>query len=91
MPPPVTLTGCLEVSTDGGSFRLNDIEGADAPKSRSWRSGFLRKHAAPVTLAEPLDRAALTPNVGRRVAASGQLAGRELTVSVLRVVGPSCN
>jgi len=31
MPPPVTLTGCLEVSTDGDSFRLNDVEGADAP------------------------------------------------------------
>jgi hypothetical protein len=91
MPPLVTITGCLEISTDGDSFRLSDVEGVDAPKSRSWRSGFLKKRPAPVTLADPPDRKALTTNVGRRVAATGQLAGRDLTVSSLHVVGSSCN
>ena len=91
MPAPVTITGCLEVSTDGDTFRLSDIEGADAPKSRSWRTGFFKKRPAPVILAEPVDRQALTANVGHRVAATGQLASRELKVSSLRVVGSSCN
>jgi hypothetical protein len=91
MPTLVTITGCLEISTDGDTFRLSDVEGADAPKSRSWRSGFLKKRTAPVTLVEPHDRQTLTSNVGRRVAATGQLASRELRVSSLRVVGSSCN
>jgi len=88
---PVTITGCLEVSTDGDTFRLNDIEGAEAPKSRSWRTGFFKKRPAPVVLVEPPDRKALTANVGHRVAATGQLDSRELKVSSLRVVGSSCN
>jgi hypothetical protein len=90
-PAPVTITGCLEVSTDGDSFRLSDVEGADAPKSRSWRTGFFKKRPAPVALVEPADRQALTANVGHRVAATGQLANRELQVSSLRVLGSSCN
>lgn len=91
MPTLVTITGCLEISTDGDTFRLNDLEGADAPKSRSWRTGFLKKRPAPVTLVEPPDRLTLTSNVGRRVAATGQLASHELKVSSLRVIGSSCN
>lgn len=91
LPAAVTLTGCLEVSTDGDTFRLSDVEGIDAPKSRSWRSGFLKKHPAPVMLVEPPDRQALTTNVGRRVAATGQLASRDLKVRSFRVVSASCN
>ena len=33
---PVTVTGCLE-RTDAG-FRMKDTAGAEAPKSRSWKS-----------------------------------------------------
>jgi hypothetical protein len=91
MPTLVTIVGCLEISTDGDTFRLNDVEGADAPKSRTWRSGFLKKRTAPVTLVEPPNRLTLTSNVGRRVAATGQLNSRDLKVSSLRVVGSSCN
>jgi hypothetical protein len=90
LPPPVTLTGCLEVSTDGDTFRLNDVEGADAPKSRSWRTGFLKKRRAPVMLVDPPDRQGLMKNVGRRVAATGQLTNRDLKVDALHVVGSSC-
>ena len=39
--PPVTVTGCLERTDEG--FRMKDTSGADAPKSRSWKSGFLKK------------------------------------------------
>jgi hypothetical protein len=88
---PVTITGCLEVSVTHDEFRLTDTEGVDAPRSRSWRTGFLRKRSAPVALIEPSDRMALQKNVGRRVAATGTLISHDLKVSSLRVVGPSCN
>jgi hypothetical protein len=88
---PVTITGCLEVSVSQDEYRLTDTEGLDAPKSRSWKTGFLKRRAAPVSLIEPSDRTALRKNVGRRVAATGTLNSRDLKVSTLRVVGPSCN
>jgi hypothetical protein len=88
---PVTITGCLEISTDGNEFRLADTEGADAPKSRNWRMGFLKKRTAPVALVGAADPLALRKSVGQRVAATGLLTGRELQVSSLRVLGSSCN
>jgi hypothetical protein len=88
---PVTITGCLEISVNHDEFRLTDTEGADAPRSRSWRTGFLKKGSAPVALVEPPDRLALQTRVGRRVAATGLLTSHDLKVSALRVVGPACN
>jgi hypothetical protein len=87
-PPPVTIVGCLEVSVGDDEFRLTDTEG-DAPKSRSWKTGFLKKRSAAVALVEPPQ--GLRAQVGKRVAATGQLTSRELKVSSVRVVGPSCN
>ena len=91
LPAAVTITGCLEISTDEDAFRLTDTEGADAPKSRSWRSGFLKKRSAAVALVEPPDRLALKTSIGKRVAATGLLTSHELKLNSLRVVGPSCN
>jgi hypothetical protein len=88
---PVTITGCLEISVDQDEFRLTETEGVDAPRSRSWRTGFLTKRSAPVALVEPPDRLALQTHVGRRVAATGLLTSHDLRVSALRVVGPACN
>jgi hypothetical protein len=87
---PVTITGCLEISTDGNDYRLADTEGAEAPKSRSWRTGFLRKRTAPVALIDAPDPLALKNSVGKRVAATGLLTSRELQVSSLRVVAAAC-
>jgi hypothetical protein len=87
---PVTITGCLEVSVNHDEFRLTDTEGVAAPRSRSWRTGFLKKRSAPVALVEPSDQLALQAHVGRRVAATGLLTSHDLKVSALRVVGP-CN
>jgi hypothetical protein len=88
---PVTITGCLEISVNQDEFRLTDTEGADAPRSRSWRTGFLKKGSAPVALVEPPDRLALQTRVGQRVAATGLLTSHDLKVSALRVVGRTCN
>jgi hypothetical protein len=88
---PITITGCLEVSVDHDEFRLTDTDGVDAPKSRSWKSGFLKKRSAAVALVEPPTRLALDTHVGRRVTATGLLSGHDLKVSALRAIGPPCN
>jgi hypothetical protein len=85
------MTGCLETAVDGDQFRLTDIEGADTPKARSWRSGFLKKRSAPVDLVDFSDPVGLRKFVGRRVVATGLLAGRELRVHSLQAAGTSCN
>jgi hypothetical protein len=90
-PAPVTITGCLEVSVNADEFRLTDTQGFDAPKSRSWKSGFIKKHSAPVMLVDLADAHAAQAQVGKRVAATGHLASNELRVSSLRVVSPSCD
>jgi hypothetical protein len=86
-----TMRGCLETTVDGDEFRLTDTDGADAPKARSWRSGFLKKRSAPVELVELSDPAMLRKYVGRRVVATGLLTGRELRVRSLQPSGSSCN
>jgi hypothetical protein len=88
---PVTITGCLEVSVGDGAFRLSETEGLNAPRSRSWRTGFLKKRSASVALVESSDPQAWRQQVGKRVAATGLLTSREMKVSSLRVVAPSCD
>jgi len=88
---PVTLTGCLEMTVDRAAFRLSDTDGAAAPKSRSWRTAFLKKRTAPVALVEAPDPHGLQVEVGKRVAATGVLIDREMKVSSVRVVGASCD
>jgi hypothetical protein len=90
-PPPVTLTGCLEMSVTRDEFRLSDADGVDVPKSRSWRTAFLTKRSTPVALVEPPDPQGLQVQVGKRVSATGVLTDREMRVSSIRVVGPSCD
>jgi hypothetical protein len=88
---PVTISGCLEMSIDGGTFRLADTEGANAPTVRSWRSGFLKKQAAPVELIDLGDRATARKYVGRRVTATGVLENRDMRVRTLQVSSNACN
>ena len=90
-PAPVTITGCLEMSVDETEFRLTDTEGAEAPKSRSWRTGFLKKHSSSIALVEMADAHALQAQVGKRVAATGVLSSGSLKLSALRAVSPHCD
>ena len=89
-PAPVTLTGCLETSVNRDEFRLSDTEGSDAPRSRSWRTAFLTKRSAPVALVDSPDPHGMLIQVGKRVAATGQLVDREMKVSSVRVVSNTC-
>jgi hypothetical protein len=90
-PSPVTITGCLEMSVDEAEFRLTDTEGVQAPKSRSWRTGFLKKHSSSIALVDLPDAHAAQAQVGKRVAATGVLSSGSLKLSALRVVSPHCD
>ena len=84
---PVTVTGCLE-RTDAG-YRLKDTSGADAPKARSWKSGFLKKSSATIDVLDASHTLQLGTHVGRRVSVTGTLVERDLQAKSLRRVG-SC-
>ena len=89
-PGSVTVTGCLE-SSGNNRYQLTDTEGAEAPRSRSWRSGFLKKRSTSVALVAPPDPETLRTQVGQRIAATGELTSRELRVTSLQVLGARCD
>lgn len=84
----VTITGCLEREDE--AFWLKEASGADAPKSRSWRSGFLKKRPPSIKLVDATNALRLPRHVGQRVAATGTLSNRDLRASSLQRVGASC-
>ncbi len=86
---PVTITGC--VVRDNETFRLKETEGADAPKSRSWKSGFLKRGSASIELVDAADRLKLATHVGERVTVTGMLVEREMQARSLRRVAESCD
>jgi len=86
---PVTIFGCLERSNE--SYRLTDTDGVDAPKARSWKSGFLKKGAAAVEVVDPGNRARLSSHVGHRVGVTGTLSERQLHVRSIRRIASSCS
>jgi hypothetical protein len=85
----VTITGCLEQDHDG--FRLKDTEGVDAPKSRSWKTGFIKKRAATLTLVDGKNRLKLANHVGERVTVKGMLLDRDLEGRSISRVANTCN
>ena len=86
--PDTTISGCLERTDDG--FRLKDTEGENAPKSRSWKSGFLKKGSASISVTDPSRTLRLASQVGRRVTVTGTLANRELRAAAIHQVAPTC-
>ncbi len=86
---PVTITGCLD--QDDNTFWLKNTSGADVPKSRSWRSGFIKKGSSSVELVDAANTLRLSNFVGQRVAATGMLADREMRARSLRRVSASCS
>jgi hypothetical protein len=89
MPTVVTLTGCLARSDN--EFRLKDTTGLNAPKSRSWKSGFLTKRSASISIVPASGELPLSKHVGERITVSGTLIDREMKVRTLRRVSSSCD
>jgi hypothetical protein len=86
----VTITGCLEQGDDD-VFKLKDTEGEEAPTSRSWKSGFLKKRPATITVLDASHRWKLEKHVGERISVTGSLADREMQVRTLSRVATSCS
>jgi hypothetical protein len=87
-PAIVTITGCLERSDN--QFRLNDTSGTDAPKSRSWKSGFLTRRSASVTVVPDSNDMQLSKHVGQRVTVTGPLNDRVMLVKTIRRLSTPC-
>jgi hypothetical protein len=85
---PVTVAGCLH-RTDQ-TLRLKDTTGAGAPKSRSWKSGFLKKGSASIDLVDPANRLRLANHVGHRVTVTGTLDHGQMRVRSLQRVAAVC-
>jgi phosphate-selective porin len=85
---PVTITGCLERDSD--AFRLKDTAGQNAPKARSWKSGFLKKGSASIDVVDAANKVKLPTHVGQRVSVTGTLVDREMQVRSLQRVSTSC-
>jgi cytoskeletal protein RodZ len=85
---PVTIFGCLEQSNN--TYRLTDTDGVDAPRARSWKTGFLKKGNASVEVVDPANRAHLSSQIGHRVGVTGTLSDRQLQVRSIRKISSSC-
>jgi len=88
-PERVTITGCLERSDE--TFRLTDTSGEDAPTSRSWKSGFLKKRKARLEVVDSVKRLNLASHVGERVSVTGTLVEKEIHAGSLQRLAASCD
>jgi hypothetical protein len=84
----MTITGCLQRGND--AFRLTDTDGSDAPRTRSWKTGFLKKGPAAIDVVDPGNRLKMASHVGQRVSVTGLLEERQMQVRSLRRIAPSC-
>ena len=85
---PVSVTGCL--ARAGRGFVLKNAEGADLPRARSWKSGFLKRSTVSIDLSDPANAVRLGSHDGQRVSVTGPLVGREMQVRSLRAMSASC-
>jgi hypothetical protein len=83
-----TIEGCLVHDAD--QFQLKNTAGEDAPRGRSWKSGFLHKSAKSVDVHDQTHRLNLAKHVGERVTITGILDDRELQGTSLKRVAESC-
>jgi len=83
-----TIEGCLVQENE--EYRLKNTSGDDAPKGRSWKSGFLHRGSKTVDVVDANHRLNLAGHVGERVTISGALDGHRLQGSSMRQIAPSC-
>jgi hypothetical protein len=84
----VTVTGCLERTDE--TFQLKDTSGADAPRTRSWKTGFLKKRSTSLDVVDASNRLKMKNYVGQRISLTGTLNDREMHARSLEPVAPSC-
>jgi hypothetical protein len=67
--PGETLTGCLEA--DGAKYKLTDLQGTQAPKGRSWKTGFITKKTKDVEVVGTSSSLKLKDHVGHKISVVG--------------------
>ena len=84
----VTVSGCLE--QDDEIFRLTETSGAQAPKERSWKTGFVRKRNRDLEVVEGSKKLKLKDHVGHRVSVTGNIDESAMRVASVRHLAASC-
>jgi hypothetical protein len=69
---------------------LKDTEGADAPRLRSWKSGFMKRSNSSIALSDPKNPTRLAEHIGERVSVTGALTDRAMRVTSLKRVASTC-
>ena len=75
----VTLTGCVRNGGERNTFMLTKVEGADAPKERGWKTGYLLKRRANVEIVTAGSSVRLKDHVGRKVTVTGTVDAKNRT------------
>ena len=86
----VTLTGCLHA--DGGKYMLTDLKGDQAPKGRSWKSGWIKKSTKDVEVLTSKSGPKLKDHVGHQVTLTGVRNGEtHIQAKSIKHVAASCS
>jgi hypothetical protein len=86
--PSITVSGCLE--RDDAAFRLTDTGGPQAPRERSWKTGFIRKRNSDLEVVDAPKKLKLKDHVGHRVSLTGTVADGAMRAASLRHLAASC-
>lgn len=85
-----SLTGCLHA--DGDKFKLSELEGTQAPKGRSWKTGFIVKTTKDVEVVGASSSVNLGDQIGRKVTITGTRDGeRHFKAQSVKQVSPVCS
>src|SRR5438552_18334106 len=85
----ITLTGCLHA--DGGKYKLTDLKGTEAPKGRSWKTGWITKSTKDVGVVSTSSGPKLKDHVGHQVTLTGVKNGDNLQARSIKHVATSCS
>ena len=86
----VTMNGCLR--EDGGKFVLTGLKGDQAPKGRSWKTGYIVKAKKDVVVTPASGGVKLKDHVGRQVTIAGLTNGcTKVTARSIRRFAASCS
>jgi len=86
----VTLTGCLQA--DGSKYMLRDLEGTQAPKGRSWKTGFITKKAKDVEVTGASSTLKLSDYRGHKVSVVGVKDGEtHMKARSIKQLAKSCS
>ena len=84
----VTLTGCLEA--DGRKYMLTDLEGAQAPKGRSWKTGYVTQKSKDMEVVAT-SGVKLGDHIGHKVSVVGVRNDTHLQARSIKQLAASCS